>query len=161
MVLVGRFSAERTARSWASLQRLAAHMLDVVTGLPTLKLFGRHRVQSQTIERLGERYRRATMQTLRAAFLSALVLELLATLSVALVAVSVGLRLVDANMSLRTAFVVLLLAPECFAPLRRMGAAYHSATEGLEAAGRHPRRARRTAAGAGRRAVPDGRRRCL
>ncbi len=134
MVLVGKYSSDRAERSWASLQRLAAHTADVVTGLTTLKLFGRHHAQSRVIERLGERYRRATMRTLRTAFLSAFVLELLASLSIALVAVSVGLRLVDAHVSLRTAFVVLLLAPECFAPLRRLGASYHSATEGLEAA---------------------------
>ncbi len=134
MVLVGKFSAERSRRSWASLQRLAGHVLDVVTGLPTLKGFGRHHAQAKTIERLGERHRRAAMQALRSAFLSALVLELLASLSVALVAVSVGLRLVSAHIALAPAFVVLLLAPECFAPLRRLGAAYHSATEGLEAA---------------------------
>ncbi len=134
MALVGRYSADHAARSWASLQRLAGQALDLITGLPTLKLFGRQHAQARTIERLGERSRKATMRALRSAFLSAFVLELAATLAVALVAVSVGLRLVGSHVDLASAFVVILLAPECFAPLRRMGAAYHTATEGLEAA---------------------------
>ncbi|MEZ5144328.1 MAG: thiol reductant ABC exporter subunit CydD [Acidimicrobiales bacterium] len=133
LALVGRFSEARAAASWRSLERLSAHLLDVVTGLPTLKRFGRHRVQRTTIARLSASSRRTTMTTLRTAFLSAFVLELATTLSVALVAVPLGLRLVDGSVGLGTAFAVLLLAPEVFAPLRRVGAAYHTATEGVAA----------------------------
>ncbi len=134
--LVGRFSGARAAESWAGLERLSGHLHDVVVGLPTLKRFGRHRAQRETILRMSEQSRRSTMAALRVAFLSAFVLELATTLSVALVAVPLGIRLVHGSVGLAAAFAVLLLAPEVFAPIRRVGAEYHTATEGAAATDR-------------------------
>ncbi|MEU4191711.1 thiol reductant ABC exporter subunit CydD [Kribbella sp. NPDC026611] len=134
MVLVGLTTKAATARQWATLQHLAHHFLDVLGGLGTLKVFGRSRAQVETIRRLADRQRRTTLATLRIAFLSSLVLELVATLSVALVAVSVGLRLVEGRLDLRTALLVLILAPEAYLPLRLLGAHYHASAEGLAAA---------------------------
>ena len=134
MVLVGLTTKQLTARQWAALQLLAHHFLDVLSGLGTLKAFGRSRAQVSTIKALADKQRKATLATLRIAFLSSLVLELLATLSVALVAVSVGLRLVDGRLDLQTALLVLILAPEAYLPLRLLGAHYHASAEGLGAA---------------------------
>ncbi|MFC4054804.1 thiol reductant ABC exporter subunit CydD [Actinomadura syzygii] len=135
-ILVGLTTQRRMDRQWRVLSVLAAHFLDVVAGLPTLKVFGRARAQADRIREITDRHRRATMSTLRIAFLSALVLELLSTLSVALVAVSIGLRLVDGGLSLETALLVLILAPEAYLPLRQVGAQYHASVEGLTAAAR-------------------------
>jgi thiol reductant ABC exporter CydD subunit len=134
MALVGLTTKSLTARQWATLQALAHHFLDVLSGLGTLKVFGRSRAQVETIRRLADQQRHTTLATLRLAFLSSLVLELVATLSVALVAVSVGLRLVDGRLDLRTALLVLILAPEAYLPLRQLGAHYHASAEGLAAA---------------------------
>jgi ATP-binding cassette subfamily C protein CydCD len=134
MVLIGLATEIHTKGQWAALQRLADRFLDVLTGLPTLRLFGRADAQVARVREVTDRYRRATMSTLRVAFLSALVLELLATLSVAIIAVSLGARLSGGDLSLRTALTVLLLAPECLLPLRRVGAAFHASTAGLDAA---------------------------
>jgi thiol reductant ABC exporter CydD subunit len=136
MVLVGLTTRARMDRRWDALAGLAHHFLDVLSGLGTLKAFGRSRAQAATIRRLAEQERAASMATLRVAFLSALVLELLATLSVALVAVSVGLRLVGGTLDLRTALLALILAPEAYLPLRAVGAQYHASAEGLGAAQR-------------------------
>ena len=103
-------------------------------GLPTLKVFGRAKAQATTLREVTDTYRRATMGTLRIAFLSSLVLEMIATISVALVAVSVGLRLVSGGLDLRTALFVLVLAPEAYLPLRQVGANFHASAEGLTAA---------------------------
>jgi ATP-binding cassette subfamily C protein CydD/ATP-binding cassette subfamily C protein CydCD len=134
MALVGWTTEARNRRQFAVLARLSHHFLDVVAGLPTLKAYRRATAQVRTIRAVTEEYRRATMGTLRLAFLSSLVLELLATLSVALVAVSIGLRLVDGGLDLRTALLVLVLAPEAYLPLRALGTQYHAAAEGLAAA---------------------------
>lgn len=134
MALVGLYTQSRTKRQWDALAQLSGHFLDVVAGLPTLIVFGRAKAQVATVRRVAEQYRQTTMGVLRAAFLSSLVLELLATLSVALVAVSVGLRLVDGALSFPTALLVLILVPEVYLPLRRVGAQFHANTEGLEAA---------------------------
>jgi thiol reductant ABC exporter CydD subunit len=134
MILVGLTTKQLMSRQWASLQLLTHHFLDVLAGLGTLKAFGRSSAQAATIERLADKQRKATLSSLRIAFLSSLVLELLATLSVALVAVSVGLRLVDGRLDLRTALLVLILAPEAYLPLRLLGAHYHASAEGLSAA---------------------------
>ncbi|BEL07306.1 hypothetical protein Q0Z83_054970 [Actinoplanes sichuanensis] len=134
MVLVGRHTEARNRRQFRLLARLSHHFLDVVAGLPTLKLFGRARVQAGIIRRISDDQRRHTMRTLRTAFLSSLVLELLATLSVALVAVGIGLRLVHGDLDLATALLVLILAPEAYRPLREVGANYHASAEGLAAA---------------------------
>ena len=134
MILVGLTTKQLMSRQWAALQLLAHHFLDVLAGLGTLKAFGRSRAQVATIEKLADKQRKATLASLRIAFLSSLVLELLATLSVALVAVSVGLRLVDGRLDLQTALLVLILAPEAYLPLRLLGAHYHASAEGLGAA---------------------------
>jgi thiol reductant ABC exporter CydD subunit len=136
MALIGAATAERTRRQVDVLQRLAGHFLDVVSGLPTLRVFGRSRAQAAAIREVTDKYRRSTMATLKVAFVSSLVLELLATVSVALVAVAVGLRLLGGHLTLRTALFVLVLAPEAYLPLRQLGANYHASAEGIEAAGR-------------------------
>jgi thiol reductant ABC exporter CydD subunit len=117
-----------------SLQRLAGHFLDVVAGLPTLKVFGRAKAQARAIAEVTDRYRVTTLATLRLTFLSSLILELLATVSVALVAVAVGLRLLDANMDFHAALFVLVLAPEAYLPLRALGANFHASADGMKAA---------------------------
>ncbi len=136
MVLVGKATEARTRRQWDTLSRLGHHFLDVVAGLPTLKVFGRAKAQVAAIATVTDDYRRASMRTLRVAFLSALVLELLATLSVALVAVGIGLRLAEGRMDLQTGLLILVLAPEAYLPLRMVGVHFHASAEGMTAAQR-------------------------
>ncbi|GIH68405.1 thiol reductant ABC exporter subunit CydD [Sphaerimonospora thailandensis] len=132
--LVGWTTKTVTERQWRALTRLGGHFLDVMRGLPTLRAFGRARYQATVIRRVAEDHRAATMRTLRVAFLSSLVLELVASLSLALVAVPVGLRLLSGSLDLHTALLVLLLAPEAYLPLRAMGTRFHAAMEGVAAA---------------------------
>lgn len=132
--LVGAHTRDRTARQWGLLARLGGHFLDAVTGLPTLRAFGRAGHQVAVVEQMAQRQRHATMRTLRVAFLSALVLELVATLSVALVAVPMGLRLLEGSVGLGTALIVLFLAPEAYLPLRAMGTAFHDSAGGIAVA---------------------------
>ncbi|WP_066951845.1 thiol reductant ABC exporter subunit CydD [Streptomyces lushanensis] len=134
MVLIGWATQARMDRQWRLLSRLSGHFLDVVAGLPTLKVFGRAKAQAESIRAITSEYRRATLQTLRIAFLSSFALELLSTLSVALVAVGIGMRLVHGDLDLYTGLVVLILAPEAYLPIRQVGAQYHAAAEGLSAA---------------------------
>ncbi|MFG3254048.1 thiol reductant ABC exporter subunit CydD [Streptomyces sp. NPDC048172] len=134
MILIGWATQSKMDRQWRLLARLSGHFLDVVAGLPTLKVFGRAKVQAENIRAITADYRRATLRTLRIAFLSSFALELLATISVALVAVSIGMRLVHGDMDLYTGLLVLILAPEAYLPLRQVGAQYHAAAEGLSAA---------------------------
>ena len=134
MGLVGATTAERTRRRWRELARLSHHFLDVVAGLPTLRVFGRAKAQAKSVGEVTGAYRRATLATLRLAFLSALVLELLATFSVALVAVAIGLRLEGGHLGLRTGLLVLILAPEAYLPLRQLAIQYHASADGLAAA---------------------------
>ena len=134
MSLVGASTKVRMERQARLLHRLAGHFLDVVAGLPTLKVFGRAKAQVAAVRDTTDRYRTATMATLKVAFLSSLILELLATYSVALVAVAVGLRLLGGHLSLATALFVLILAPEAYLPLRRLGTNYHASAEGVRAA---------------------------
>ena len=131
--LIGKATAESTERRWAALAALSGHFLDVVRGLPTLVTYGRARRQVTTVREVSERHRRATMETLRIAFLSSAALELLATISVAIVAVTVGLRLSTGSMALGPALVAILLAPEAYWPVRRVGAEYHAAADGAVA----------------------------
>lgn len=130
-ILIGLTTRDRADRQYHALSRLAGHFVDVVRGLPTLVTYDRARAQSGRIRQITDRYRKATLDTLRLAFASSGALELIATLSVALVAVSVGLRLADGGLDLQTALVVLLLAPEAYWPLRRVGAEFHAAAEGV------------------------------
>ncbi|GGQ74019.1 ABC transporter [Streptomyces ruber] len=134
MVLIGWATRSQMDRQWRMLSRLSGHFLDVVAGLPTLKVFGRAKAQAESIKRITGEYRRATMRTLRIAFLSSFALELLATISVALVAVTIGMRLVHGDMDLYIGLVILVLAPEAYLPLRQVGAQFHAAAEGLAAA---------------------------
>jgi len=134
MGLVGLTTRDRTAARMRSLQRLAGHFLDVVAGLPTLKVFGRAKAQARAIAEVTNRYRTTTLATLKLTFLSSLILELLATVSVALVAVAVGLRLLDADMNFHAALFVLVLAPEAYLPLRALGANFHASADGMKAA---------------------------
>jgi thiol reductant ABC exporter CydD subunit len=134
MALVGAATKERMDSQFRILERLAGHFLDVVAGLPTLKVFGRAKAQAAAIREITERYRRAAIETLRITFLSSLILELVATISVALVAVEIGLRLMNGALDLRTALFALVLAPEAYLPLRQLGANYHASAEGMAAA---------------------------
>ena len=134
MALVGATTRERMDRQFHLLERLGGHFLNVVAGLPTLKIFGRAKAQAASIREITERYRRAAMGTLRITFLSSLILELVATVSVALVAVAIGLRLMTGGLDLRTALFALVLAPEAYLPLRQLGANYHASSEGMAAA---------------------------
>ena len=136
LALIGIYTQSRVDRQWQVLGRLSGHFLDLVSGLPTLKAFGRAKAQEQAIRGIGEEYRSSTMGVLRVSFLSSLALELLATLSVALVAVSVGLRLAEGQLDYRTALFVLVLAPEAYLPLRLVGQQFHAAAEGMGAAER-------------------------
>ena len=136
MWLIGRYTEQRTEERWHALRLLSAHFLDVVRGLPTLRAFGRAHAEADALATVGERYRRATMGTLRVGFLSGAVLELAATLGVAIVAVTVGLRLVSGGLGLQAGLTVLILAPELYVPLRRLGAEFHASADGLAVARR-------------------------
>jgi ATP-binding cassette subfamily C protein CydD len=136
MVLIGNAAEALTRRQWASLSRMSAHFLDVLQGLATLKHLGRSRAQVEAIARISEQFRQATMSVLRVAFLSALVLEMVATLSTAIVAVQVGLRLLYGYLPFEQAFFVLLLAPEFYLPLRLLGSRFHASVEAVSAAER-------------------------
>lgn len=133
MILIGLATEDRSAAALAAMTTLQARLLDLVAGLPTLRALGRAEGSVTRIAELNAAHRRSAMATMRIAFLSALVLELLATLGVALVAVSVGMRLVHGHIPLTAALTALLLAPEVFWPLRRVGAAFHSAQDGKTA----------------------------
>jgi len=134
MILIGMFTQQKVDRQWQTLTKLSGHFLDLISGLPTLKIFGRAQTQVKIIEKVGAEYRSSTMGVLRISFLSSLVLELLASLSVALVAVSIGLRLAEGQMAFSIGLFVLILAPEVYLPLRLIGQHFHAAAEGLGAA---------------------------
>lgn len=134
MLLIGKMAERRNTKQWETLNSLSAHFLDVLSGLTTLKLFGRSLEQIGVIARVSKEFREATMDVLKVAFLSALALELLATISTALVAVTVGLRLVYGEITFMQAFFVLLLAPEYYLPLRMLGSQFHAGMSGKTAA---------------------------
>jgi ATP-binding cassette subfamily C protein CydCD len=156
MILIGWATQSQMDRQWRLLSRLSGHFLDVVAGLPTLKVFGRAKAQAESIKRITGEYRQATMRTLRIAFLSSFALELLATISVALVAVEIGMRLVHGHMDLYIGLVILVLAPEAYLPLRQVGAQYHAAAEGLAAAAEIFAVLETPVPASGGRRVPDG-----
>ena len=133
MILIGKNTRDETAEAQAELHRLSDHILELVRGLPVIIGLGRERAQTRSMNALGQRYRERTMQTLRSAFMSSLALELITTISVALIAVLIGVRLVNGTLGLDTAILVLLLAPECYQPLRDVGAAYHQSEDGVAA----------------------------
>lgn len=157
MWLIGRYTEQRTQERWLALRRLSTHFLDVVRGLPALKAFGRAGDEMAMLASVSERYRKTTMETLRISFLSGSVLELAATLGVALVAVATGLRLVSGSLGLQAGLTVLILAPELYLPFRRLGAEYHTSADGLAVAERmfELLDARATAVRGGRRLAPS------
>ncbi len=136
MILIGRSAEEHIQRQWTALSRMSAHFLDVVQGLPTLKLFGRSDVQHARIAQVSETFRDRTLKVLRIAFLSGAVLEFLTAMAIGLVAVTLGVRLVNGGLSFEQAFLVLLLAPEFYRPLRELGVQHHAGMEGHAAARR-------------------------
>ena len=136
MWLVGRYTEQRARERWQTLALLATHFLDVVRGLPTLRAFNRGEAQTEQIGAVSEQYRRTTMATLRVAFLSGTVLELAATLGIALVAVTVGVRLVEGGLGFEAGLTVLVLAPELYLPLRNLAAQFHASADGLAVAQR-------------------------
>ena len=133
MVLIGLATRAVQQRQWRTLQRLAARFADTVQGLSTLKVFGRQHRAAASIERVTDDYRRETMRVLRVSFLSGFALEFLASISVAIVAVSIGFRLIDGALALGVGLFVLLLAPEAYLPLRQVGVQFHAAAEGIAA----------------------------
>src|SRR5690625_1649352 len=134
MILVGKLTEATSRRKIQTMTRLGSQVLDLISGLPTLKALGRERGPGARVRQLGESHRRATMGTLRIAFLSGMVLELLTTLSVALVAVGIGMRLVYGWMDLVVGLAVLILAPEVFFPIRQVGTHFHASSDGVAAA---------------------------
>ena len=134
MALVGWTTEARTKRRWALQTRLARHFADLVAGLPTLQVFGRARAQAEGLRKTEASHRRETMGTLRISFLSALVLELLSTLSVAVVAVTIGFRVAFGDLDLGTSLFILILAPEVYLPVRAVGTHYHDSADGMAAA---------------------------
>jgi ATP-binding cassette, subfamily C, bacterial CydD len=136
MWLVGRYTEQRARERWQTLALLATHFLDVVRGLPTLRAFNRGVAQAEQIRAVSEEYRRTTMATLRVAFLSGTVLELAATLGIALVAVTVGVRLVEGGIGFEAGLTVLVLTPELYLPLRNLAAQFHASADGLAVAQR-------------------------
>ncbi|MHB1681461.1 MAG: thiol reductant ABC exporter subunit CydD [Bacilli bacterium] len=136
MILIGKTAQSVTDKQWRTMSVLSAHFFDVLRGLTTLKLFNRSRAQMAVIARISDDYRKTTMRTLRVAFLSSFALELMATLGTALVAVSIGLRLLSGQLSFADGLVVLLLAPEFYAPIRALGAQFHASINGVTAANR-------------------------
>ncbi len=136
MWLIGRYTEQRARERWQALALLSTHFLDVVRGLPTLRAFNRGEAQTERISAVSEEYRRTTMGTLRVAFLSGSVLELAATIGIALVAVTVGVRLVEGGLGFEAGLTVLVLAPELYLPLRNLAAQFHASADGLAVAGR-------------------------
>ncbi|MCU0305395.1 MAG: thiol reductant ABC exporter subunit CydD [Thermoanaerobaculales bacterium] len=136
MWLIGRIADARAKRQWLAMARMSAFFLDTIQGLTTLKLLGRSRAQLEAVDRVSRAFRSSSMAVLRIAFLSSLVLELVATLSVAVVAVEIGLRLLGGRLAFVDAFFVLLLAPELYLPMRRLGTAFHAGLAGVNAASR-------------------------
>ncbi len=136
MILVGLAAKSKAQRQFERLGQLGSHFMDVLRGLPTLQIFGRSRAQLEIISQISVEYRKTTMGTLRLAFLSSFVMELFATLSTAIVAVFLGLRLINGEIGFEHAFLILLLTPEFYAPVRALGTQFHASTNGMAAAAR-------------------------
>ncbi len=136
MILIGNLAQNLTRRQWTALSRMSAYFLDVLQGLTTLKILGRSKAQIKVLAEVSERFRLVTMGVLKVTFLSALALELVSTLSTAVVAVQVGLRLLYGRLEFEQALFVLLLAPEFYLPLRMLGTRFHAGMAGVTAAGR-------------------------
>jgi len=132
--LIGKFTSEAMQKRWQTLGLLSGYVLDLLSGLTTLRLYGRHKVQEEKLTSVGNRYRIETMRVLKISFLTSLALELIATLSVALIAVFIGLRLVDGEIELWRGLTVLILAPEVYWPIRNLSAQFHASADGMESA---------------------------
>ena len=133
MILIGKMSGKASSKQWQVLRFLSGHFLDMIQGLATLKLFGRSKEQSEIVEKISNEFKDVTLGVLKIAFLSALVLELIATMGIALVAVSLGLRLLDGGISFADAFLILLLMPEFYLPFRQLGASFHAGMNAMAA----------------------------
>ena len=136
MILIGQLAKDATQKQWKTLSSMSAFLLDVIEGLTTLKILNRSKALVKRIETISEAFRMRTMRVLRIAFLSALVLEMAATISTAIIAVEIGLRLLYAKMAFADAFFILILAPEFYQPMRLLGSSFHAGMEGFEAAQR-------------------------
>ena len=134
MILIGRMTQSVSQERLEAMQILGDQVLDLISGLPTLKALGREQKPAERVRALGRSYRRTTMSTLRIAFLSGAVLEFITTLSVAIIAVEIGFRLVAGRMDLFTGLLVLMVAPEVYQPLRQVGFQFHASTNGVAAA---------------------------
>ena len=132
-ILIGKFTAAATSKKWETLNLLGGYFLDLITGLTTLRVYGRHKLQNEKLQKTGDDYRHETMKVLRISFLSSLALELVATLSVALLAVTIGLRLLNGSISLSSGLLILIIAPEVYWPIRQVASYFHAASDGLEA----------------------------
>jgi ABC-type transport system involved in cytochrome bd biosynthesis fused ATPase/permease subunit len=130
-ILIGRFTQQATEKKMQTLGLLSGYFLDLLSGLPTLKVYNRSKLQVKKLGEIGDQYRKETMKVLKISFLSSLALELVATLSVALLAVSIGIRLVNGSMHLREGLLVLILAPEVYWPIRQVSALFHAAQDGV------------------------------
>ncbi|WP_322113785.1 thiol reductant ABC exporter subunit CydD [Prosthecochloris sp. SCSIO W1101] len=134
MVLIGKAAQKATEKQWQALSRMSGNFLDVLQGLTTLKLFGRSKERVRSISEISESFRHSTMKVLKVAFLSSLALELVSTISTAIIAVEIGLRLLTGSIAFKPAFFILLLTPDFYLPLRQLGTKFHAGMEGTSAA---------------------------
>ncbi len=133
MIVIGKSASAMTEKQWKTMSRMSGYFLDVLQGLPTLKLFAQSRSQRDAIEKTGETFRHATMRVLKIAFLSSLTLELVGTIGIAIIAVGIGLRMMDGKLTFQHALFVLLLTPDFYLPLRQLGTKFHAGMEGVSA----------------------------
>ena len=132
-ILIGKFTASATSKKWQTLNLLGGYFLDLLNGLTTLRVYGRHKAQNEKLQKVGDDYRKETMKVLKISFLSSLALELVATLSIALLAVTIGLRLVSGSITLEIGLFILIIAPEVYWPIRQVATFFHAASDGIAA----------------------------
>ena len=132
-ILIGKFTASATSKKWQTLSLLGGYFLDLLNGLTTLRVYGRHKAQNEKLQKVGDDYRKETMKVLKISFLSSLALELVATLSIALLAVTIGLRLVSGSITLEIGLFILIIAPEVYWPIRQVATFFHAASDGIAA----------------------------
>ena len=132
-ILIGKFTASATSKKWQTLNLLGGYFLDLLNGLTTLRVYGRHKAQNEKLQKVGDDYRKETIKVLKISFLSSLALELVATLSIALLAVTIGLRLVSGSITLEIGLFILIIAPEVYWPIRQVATFFHAASDGIAA----------------------------
>ena len=132
-ILIGKFTSSATSKKWQTLNLLGGYFLDLLNGLTTLRVYGRHKAQNEKLQKVGDDYRKETMKVLKISFLSSLALELVATLSIALLAVTIGLRLVSGSITLEIGLFILIIAPEVYWPIRQVATFFHAASDGIAA----------------------------